>query len=329
MRHLSGRLGTKAAGAALVVAMIQAVAVPAFTAAPAVAAPPTYQFCNPGPDPLCVPLQIVPSSGLSDGQSVQLTSTGNVLPSTTYQIEQCQGVNGQQGTDYTASECDPTTSVTATTPATTNADGSGTLSVPFTIYLNIAVNGTVLNCFFTSCVVVVMGTPQYNPINFNQPPPPPPPNCSGVQSLNARWHYSAGGSAGSWSGTARCPSNGQLSMGPQAMEGDLKVPPGQTIGVGYDFTLPGNSSSHMVTFSNPQVVFSQVECASGATPSSSSFAVLMPTRSYTVTTSQWYPSGDQKSTLVYQGSISTPNLCGGGSLRLQNGGAFSASVSVT
>jgi len=220
--------------------------------------------------------------------------------------------------------------VTATTPATTNADGSGTLSTPFTVNENIIVNGTAVNCFFKPCVIAVLGVGQYNPINFSQPsPPPPPPSCSSGQPLNARWHYSSGGSSGSWSGTAQCPANGQLSMGPQAMEGDLKVPPGQTITVGYDFTLPGNTSSHSITFTNPEVVFSEVKCASGATPSSSSFTVSMHTQTYTVTNSEWSPSGDQRTTLVYQGSIAAPDLCEGTNLRLQNGGTFSASVTVT
>jgi hypothetical protein len=72
-------------------------------AGPAGAAPP-YQFCNPGSDPLCVPLQITPSSGLTDGQVVQVVSTGNVLPSITYQVEECLGLfDGTQA--YPASDC--------------------------------------------------------------------------------------------------------------------------------------------------------------------------------------------------------------------------------
>jgi len=35
------------------------------------------------------------------------------------------------------------------------------------------------------------------------------------------------------------PAAGSLVMGPQAMEGDLKVSPGTTLLVGYDFTIPG------------------------------------------------------------------------------------------
>jgi hypothetical protein len=45
--------------------------------------------------------------------------------------------------------------------------------------------------------------------------------------------------------------------------------------------------------------------------------------------SAWYPSADQHSSLVYQGSLSVPDLCHGGQLRLQHGGTFSAVVTST
>ena len=149
--------------------------------------------------------------------------------------------------------------------------------------------------------------------------------CPTGTSANFRWHYSANGSAGSWSGTqsALCPA--PLDMGPQAMEGDLKVSPGTTLTVGYDFTVPGNHASLSLTVSNPRVVFA-VACASGATPSAGTFTVAMPTQIYAVTSGQWYPSGDQSSPLVYQGSTAVPDLCGGGQLRLNQGGTFTATI---
>jgi hypothetical protein len=52
----------------------------------------------------------------------------------------------------------------------------------------------------------------------------------------------------------------------------------------------------------------------------------MPTTTYTVTDAAWYPSGDQHSALVYQGSVSVPNVCGGGQVRLNKGGTFTAGV---
>ena len=115
-------------------------------------------------------------------------------------------------------------------------------------------------------------------------------------------------------------------MGPQAMEGDLKVSPGTTLMAGYDFTVPGNSASFPLTVNNPRVVFT-VNCVSGATPTQPTLTVKMPTQTYSVTNSQWYPSGDQHSPLVYQGSITVPDLCQGGQLRLNQGGTFTASIS--
>lgn len=152
------------------------------------------------------------------------------------------------------------------------------------------------------------------------------PPCPQGTKVNFRWHYSANGSSGSWSGTKTDVCPGSLTMGPQAMEGDLKVAPGTTLKAGYDFTVPGNSSSFSLTVNSPQVVFA-VSCVSGATPSSPTFTVSMPTTTYSVTNSQWYPSGDQSSPLVYEGSVTVPDLCGGGQLRLNHGGTFTASVS--
>ncbi len=64
--------------------------------------------------------------------------------------------------------------------------------------------------------------------------------CPPGTKINFRWHYSANGSSGSWSGTKSVICPGSLTMGPQAMEGDLKVSPGTTLKAGYDFTVPGN-----------------------------------------------------------------------------------------
>ena len=150
--------------------------------------------------------------------------------------------------------------------------------------------------------------------------------CPQGTKVNFRWHYSANGSSGSWSGTKTVVCPGSLTIGPQAMEGDLKVSPGTTLKAGYDFTVPGNSSSFSLTVNSPQVVFA-VSCVSGATPSSPTLTVSMPTTTYSVTNSQWIPSGDQSSPLVYEGSVTVPNLCGGGQLRLNQGGTFTASVS--
>jgi hypothetical protein len=153
----------------------------------------------------------------------------------------------------------------------------------------------------------------------------PPTVCPQGQKLNFRWHYSANGSSGSWSGTQSTVCSGSISEGPQAMEGDLKVAPGTTLIAGYDFTSPGNNTPFSVTVTNPQVVFT-LRCVSGATPSQSTLTVSMPTTTYPVTGSEWVPSGDQHSPLVYQGSVTIPDVCSGGQVRLDKGGTFSAGV---
>jgi hypothetical protein len=77
--------------------------------------------------------------------------------------------------------------------------------------------------------------------------------------------------------------------------------------------------------SQTQVVFG-VRCVSGATPSQSTLTVPMPDQGYSFADSQWYPSGDQSSPLTYEGSITVPDLCNGGQLRLDKGGTFTANI---
>jgi uncharacterized repeat protein (TIGR01451 family) len=146
--------------------------------------------------------------------------------------------------------------------------------------------------------------------------------------VNVRWHYSANGTSGSWSGTQGATCGATVTLGPQAMEGDLKVAPGTTLKTGYDFTLPGNKQTFNITFTNPQVVFT-VRCVSGATPSQPTLTVPMGSATYTAPDSQWYPSGNQQSALVYQGAIAVPDLCFGGKVRFDKGGTFSASLSIS
>jgi uncharacterized repeat protein (TIGR01451 family) len=148
-----------------------------------------------------------------------------------------------------------------------------------------------------------------------------PPN------VNVRWHYSANGSSGSWSGTGGAKCGKTITLGPQAMEGNLKVSPGATIKAGYDFTLPGNKSPFTVSFTEGRVVFA-VHCVSGVTPSEPTFTMTLPDQSYSVTNQNWYPSGEQNSPLVYQGEIAAPDLCSGGQLRLDQGGTFSAFMTI-
>ena len=61
-----------------------------------------------------------------------------------------------------------------------------------------------------------------------------------------------------------------ISMGPQAMEGNLTLNPGATVRVGYDFTMPGTHSTATVSVIGAQVAFAS-HCVSGQ--SSGSFVV--------------------------------------------------------
>jgi hypothetical protein len=126
------------------------------------------------------------------------------------------------------------------------------------------------------------------------------------------------------SGTYSC-NNGTITTHQQLMEGNLQLSPGTTLDVGYDFTAPGNNGSVTVSVVNPQVMFAAA-CVSGAMPSATTFTVSMPNATYTFTGSGWIASGDQNSSLVYEGSISVPNLSKGGLVSLQQRGTFSATI---
>ena len=120
-------------------------------------------------------------------------------------------------------------------------------------------------------------------------------------------------------------ATGSLTMGPQAMEGNLVVTPGTILQAGYDFTIPGSHPATTVTFAAPQVVFDGV-CTSGG--AHVTLTVPMTTQSYAdaAGSSSWLPSGDQHSPLVYQGALAVPDLCAGGSIRLAQGGTFTTQV---
>src|SRR5262249_59944362 len=78
-----------------------------------------------------------------------------------------------------------------------------------------------------------------------------------------------------------------VSMGPQAMEGNLKVSPGDVLMAGYDFTIPGSHPSVTVQFFNPMVAF-QAECVAGT----GGGTIVVPLGSDSITVPQnssaWY-----------------------------------------
>jgi hypothetical protein len=143
--------------------------------------------------------------------------------------------------------------------------------------------------------------------------------------VNTRWHYSANGTSGSWSATNEVKCQTKFETSQQAMEGNLLLKPGTEIKAGYDFTLPGihTGETWTVIFIEGLITFHEVHCVSKKAPTATTFSITLPTQSYVVTNTEWYPSGDQSSPLVYQGKIAAPDLCAGGELRLDKGAKWS------
>jgi hypothetical protein len=129
-----------------------------------------------------------------------------------------------------------------------------------------------------------------------------------------------------------------LVMGPQAMEGDLKITPG-TDGValkaGYDFTIPGNHAATTVTFLGAYATFPYTCLSSTGNTISGGGTINVPMADASyfdpVNSSAWFPSGDHSAPSVYQGSYTmAQSLCGAGNaVRLQQGGTFHAGISET
>ena len=150
--------------------------------------------------------------------------------------------------------------------------------------------------------------------------------CPPKGAVTARFHYSANGSPGKWSGTksTNC-SDGSVVIGPQPTEGDLKLSPGTAIKTGYIVSLPKNKKPFTVNVTNATVVF-VLSCVGGAAPTQPTLTILMNPAQYPVTGAEWVPTGDQKSALGYQGSGTIPDACNGGVVSLKKGGTFFANI---
>jgi len=105
----------------------------------------------------------------------------------------------------------------------------------------------------------------------------------------------------------------------------MKLSVGAVIKGGYDFTIAGSHSTDVVSFVSPSIVFTP-RC--GSASSTTTLTLSMATQTYTDPSgsSSWYPSGDESSSLVYQGSVTVPDLCSGGVVRFDKGGLFSAGL---
>ena len=113
---------------------------------------------------------------------------------------------------------------------------------------------------------------------------------------------------------------GTVVIGPQAMEGNLQIHPGDSLRAGFDFTMPGSHPAATASFYSGSIAL-LVTCTNGATP-----ALAINLAAQTITdpagSPSWYPSGDQSSSLVFQGTLTAPDLCGGGVMNDANGATF-------
>jgi len=121
-----------------------------------------------------------------------------------------------------------------------------------------------------------------------------------------------------------------VSIGPQAMEGNLIISPGTIVKAGLSFTIPGSHPATTVQFADPAVSFDNVVCTSGSGGGSFTVALgsggLLGPYSDPSNDTAWLPTGDQASAASYQGSIAAPDLCHGGTMSLRNGGTFRADL---
>jgi RHS repeat-associated protein/uncharacterized repeat protein (TIGR01451 family) len=104
------------------------------------------------------------------------------------------------------------------------------------------------------------------------------------------------------------------------MEGNLQIHPGDSLRAGFDFTMPGSHPAATASFYNGYVSL-LVKCANGSAPA---LTIQLPAQTINVpiNSSGWFPSGDQSSSLVYQGSLAAPDLCGGGVMNDASGATF-------
>jgi hypothetical protein len=155
-----------------------------------------------------------------------------------------------------------------------------------------------------------------------------PARCE-QRDVTMRWHYSVTGSPGTWSGGIAVADNGRVVTPKQSMEGDLRVAGQQTINYGYAFAMTGaaaHEAPYYVSVTGAQIVFPEIQCGAGA-PVTTSLVLPLPDQTYLASGPNWYPSSDQYSSLVYQGSaIVSSQLCPQSTVRLKNGGVFSATV---
>jgi hypothetical protein len=123
-----------------------------------------------------------------------------------------------------------------------------------------------------------------------------------------------------------------ISMGPQAMQGDLKVTAGDWLNVGFQVSYPGQHPALTVNLQNNTFTFA-VNCVDNSTPTQSTFVVTAPNQSYSVPANNTgsFPAGGGAAAATYQGGAQLPALCGSkaNNIELKTGGTFTSLLSGT
>lgn len=113
--------------------------------------------------------------------------------------------------------------------------------------------------------------------------------------------------------------------------GELVVHPGETLNVGYAFSLPGKHAAATVTFSQARVVV-QAECLGRSHGHHhrrvAPIAVNIADASYSAAqnSAAWLPAASAKDATTFQGSTMIPDLCQGGPMEIGDRATFTATV---
>jgi len=152
--------------------------------------------------------------------------------------------------------------------------------------------------------------------------------CPLGEKTKVRWHYSANGSPGNWTSDRQIScTDGSVVFATQATEGTLNLAPDTAIKFGFALQLPGNKTHFNALINTAKAVF-PLACVSGAIPSPTSLTVTIPNQTLLLDSKSWNPSSNKDDPSVYQGTGTIPNACGGGQVRLNQGGSFSAYITL-
>jgi hypothetical protein len=117
---------------------------------------------------------------------------------------------------------------------------------------------------------------------------------------------------------------GTIVLGPQAMEGALKIHPGDILLAGFAFKMPAGHPATTAVFTSSYVSL-LVKCPNGSTP-----ALTIPIYDEIVPvaagSTAWYPSSDQAS---FQVSVTAPDLCAGAVMDDSRGATFTTAFAAT